>query len=331
MGCKDLPDSLAGPPDLHAADLLHLSLELLAVVLLAVVLEGSLGLGAVVDSVVQLVEDGLQGRLEAGSPVNGTAAGGGRAGLVHPVHAVGTDEGVQALGSLLDGLVEGLAGAVATLTEDLVLGEEHTVDTTHQAATLTVEVRVDLLLKGGLVEVAGADGDTHGDGLLLSLASDILEDGEGGVNTTALTEEGSDGAAGTLGGDEDDIDVLGDIDVGDALEDGGETVGEVQSLALGDLGLDSGPGLALGGVTEEVHDDGTLGDGLVDLEQVLAGNPAVLYSILPRLTVLSDTDDDVQTVVAEVETLAVTLRAVADEGKGVVLEVLLQRGLAIDQ
>ena len=84
-----------------------------------------------------------------------------------------------------------------------------------------------------------------------------------------------------------------------------------------------GPGLGLGGVGEQVHDDGALGDGLVDLEEVLAGNPAILDGVVPGLAVLADTDDDVQAVVTEVEALAVTLRAVADEGEGVVLEVLL--------
>jgi len=113
-------DGSAGSPDLQVADLLHLGLKLLAVVLLAVVLEGALGLGTILDSVVEAVEDGLQGVLELGGPVDGTAAGGGGAGLVHPVHAVGTDQGVQGLGGLLDGLVEGLAGGVAALAEDLV-------------------------------------------------------------------------------------------------------------------------------------------------------------------------------------------------------------------
>lgn len=95
-------------------------------------------------------------------------------------------------------------------------------------------------------------------------------------------------------------------------------------LSLGDLGLDVGPSLGLGSIAEQVHDDGTLGDGLVDLKQVLAGNPAILNSIVPRLSVLAHTNDDVQAVVTEVETLAVTLRTVADQGKGVVLEVLLE-------
>lgn len=225
-----LPDSLAGSPDLEVANLLHLGLVLLAVVGLAVVVEGALGLGAVADRVVEVVEDGLEGVLELGGPVNGTAAGGGGAGLEHPVHAVGANQGVQGLGRLLDGLVESLRGAVAALAENLVLGEEHAVDATHEAAALTVEVRVDLLLKGGLVEVAGADGDTQSNGLLLSLASDVLEDGKRRVDATALAEEGADGAARALGSAENDVNVLGDVDVGLVLENGGEAMREVESL-----------------------------------------------------------------------------------------------------
>ena len=94
-------------------------------------------------------------------------------------------------------------------------------------------------------------------------------------------------------------------------------------LAL-ELGLDGRPCLGLGGIGEEVHDNSGLANGLVNVEQVLAGDPAILHGVLPRGTVLSYTDDDVQAVVTEVETLAVTLRAVADKGEGIVLEVLLR-------
>lgn len=94
-------------------------------------------------------------------------------------------------------------------------------------------------------------------------------------------------------------------------------------LALGDHGLQAGPGLLLGGITEEVHDNGTLLDSLVNLEKVDAGLPAILDGLLPASAVLADTDNDVQAVVAEVEALAVALGAVANEGEGVVLEVLL--------
>ena len=89
------------------------------------------------------------------------------------------------------------------------------------------------------------------------------------------------------------------------------------------------PGLRLGSITEQVHDDGTLGDGLIDLEQVLARDPAILLGILPGLAVLSDANDDVQAIVAKVETLTVALRAVADQSKGVVLEVVLLVKLAL--
>lgn len=95
-------------------------------------------------------------------------------------------------------------------------------------------------------------------------------------------------------------------------------------LSLGDLRLQVGPGLGLGSIGQQVHDDGALGDGLVDLEQVLAGDPAILDGVLPGLAVFSHTDDDVQAVVTEVETLAVALGAVADQCEGVVLEVLLR-------
>ena len=95
------------------------------------------------------------------------------------------------------------------------------------------------------------------------------------------------------------------------------------NLALDELGLDGGPGLGLSSVGQQVHDNGTAGDGLIDVEEVLASNPAILLSVLPGLAVLPDTDDDVEAVVAEVEALAVTLRAVADESKSVVLEVVL--------
>jgi hypothetical protein len=120
---------------------------------------------------------------------------------------------------------------VAALTENLVLSEEHTVDTTHQATTLAVQVGVYLLLECGLVHVSGTDADTEGDSLLLGLASNVLVDGDGGVDATALTEEGADGTAGALGGNEDDVNVGGDFDLGEVFEDRGETVGEVESLS----------------------------------------------------------------------------------------------------
>lgn len=99
-----------------------------------------------------------------------------------------------------------------------------------------------------------------------------------------------------------------------------ETVGEVEGLSLGDQGSDLGPGRRLGGIGKQVHDDGTLLDSLWDIEQGLSGNPTVLLSLLPRFSTLSDTDNDLDTLVSGVKRLTVTLRSVTDHGEGVVLE-----------
>jgi len=225
-------DSLASPPDLKVADLLHLGLKLGPVVLLRGVFKSAASLLTSLDGSVKVVKDGLEGVLETRAPVDGTTTGSGGASGVHVVHTVGTDKRVKGLSGLLDSLVESLGRRVTTLTEDLVLGEEHAVNTTHQATTLTVKVRVDLLLESGLVEVTRADGDTESDSLLLGLAGDILVDGNGRVDTTALTEESTDGTARALGSDEDDVDIRRDLDLGLVLEDGGETVREIEGLQV---------------------------------------------------------------------------------------------------
>ncbi len=121
---------------------------------------------------------------------------------------------------------------MALLAEHFVLREEHAVDAAHEAAALAVEVGVHLLLEGGLVEVAGADGDTQSLGLLVGFACHVLEDGKRAVDTSALAEERADSAAAALGCDEDHVDVGGDLNAGLRLEDRREAVGEVECLEV---------------------------------------------------------------------------------------------------
>jgi hypothetical protein len=70
-------DGLSGAPDLEVVNLLELLVVLLTVVGLRVVLERALGLAAVLDGGVEVVEDGLKGILEALAPVDGTTTGSG--------------------------------------------------------------------------------------------------------------------------------------------------------------------------------------------------------------------------------------------------------------
>jgi hypothetical protein len=65
-----------------------------------------------------------------------------------------------------------------------------------------------------LVTVSRTDGDSESDGLLLGLSGDVLVNGDGRVDSSSLEEEGSNGSAGTLGGDENDVDVSGGNDTG---------------------------------------------------------------------------------------------------------------------
>ncbi len=95
-------------------------------------------------------------------------------------------------------------------------------------------------------------------------------------------------------------------------------------LSLGKQRLDLWPSLALSGVTQEVHDNGTSVNGFFHLEEVLSGDPTILNSLLPRGPILAHADDDVETVITEVEALTVALGAISDQGKCIILVVILR-------
>lgn len=68
-------------------------------------------------------------------------------------------------------------------------------------------------------------------------------------------------------------------------------------LSLRQLGLDRRPSLALRSIAEEVHDDRTLRDSLVDIEQIRTRNPAILLGLLPRRSIFPDPNDDVHAII----------------------------------
>jgi hypothetical protein len=67
---------------------------------------------------------------------------------------------------------------------------------------------------------------------LFGFTGDVLEDGEGGVDTSTFFEEGTDGTTGTFWGDEDDVDVGGGNDAGKVFIDNGKAVGEIECLGI---------------------------------------------------------------------------------------------------
>ena len=55
-------------------------------------------------------------------------------------------------------------------------------------------------------------------------------------------------------------------------------------------------------------------------------NPSVFLSLFPALAVLADTNNDFKTIVASIQPLAMALGPIADEGQGIIFEIVLELG-----
>ena len=205
------------------------------------------------------------------------------------------------------------------LAQHFILGQQQSLDGTHQRATLTGEVAGCLALEGGLKQVAGSDADAEGDGLLLGLAAGILIDGIRAVQAAALAEHGAQAGAAALRGNENHVDILRWDDARAVAPVDGEAVTVVEGLARCEVLLDGGPHLYLSGIAEQHAEDGATLGGLFDAEERLARHPAVGHSLFEGLA-LALAHDDVEAVVAQVASLAGALDAVADDGDDLVFQ-----------
>ncbi len=123
-----------------------------------------------------------------------------------------------------------------------------------------------------------------------------------------------------FGATEDHIDIGRGHDARALLVGDAEAVGEIERLARCEVLFDGGPYGDLPGVGEQILDDrGALG-GLFDFEERFARHPAVGDGLVPAFRALALADDDVESVVAQVQRLAGALHAVADDGDGFVFE-----------
>ena len=147
--------------------------------------------------------------------------------------------------------------------------------------------------------------------------------GETGIDARAGKEIAADVQAGTLRGDHDHVHVLRRDDAGLFLVGDGKAVREIQRVAGLEIFLHDRPDGALGGVRNEHLDDGALLHRFLDVEQRLAGFPAVGDGAVPvALERFGLADDDLEAVVAQVQSLRRALHAVADDGDGLVFEHL---------
>lgn len=78
---------------------------------------------------------------------------------------------------------------MAPLSQDFILRKEHAVDATHKAASLAVQIRIDLFLERRLVEVTRANCYTQSYSFLFRFTSNVLVNGDRRVNTPSLFEQ----------------------------------------------------------------------------------------------------------------------------------------------
>lgn len=164
----------------------------------------------------------------------------------------------------------------------------------------TIKVGVNLLLKGGLIHVTRANADTKGDSFFFGLACNVSPYGNARIDTPTFLEKSTNSTTRTLGSHKDNINIFRRYDVGVIFENYRETMGEIESLALGNERSKSRPRLRLSCIRKEVHDNSSFSNGLFDGEKSLTGYPATFEGLFPALTVFADTNNDVEAVVMSV-------------------------------
>jgi len=183
---------------------------------------------------------------------------------------------------------------------------------------LAEEIGLGLLLEGCLEDAGAGASDAlgPGEGGFPGVAALVLVDGDQGRHSLALLVLAADGVAGALGGDHDDVDVLGRYD---RLVKDGEAMAEEQGLA----GLE-----VRGNVLLVDRGDDEVGDGHHDDVRLLHGFGRVknleaeLLGDRAALALGVEADDDLDAALLEIEGMGVSLGAEADHGAGLPLEKL---------
>ena len=178
------------------------------------------------------------------------------------------------------------------------------------------------MLEIRLEKISGTDAYSQGDRALKRMACGILVYGIGGVDSAAFHEETAEGGAGALRSNHDYVHVSGRDNAGALLVGDCESMGEIQAFALGQVLLDGGPCCDLSCVGYEIFDDGCLLACLFDAEERLSGNPSVLDGLVVGCAGTL-ADDDIESVVPEVEGLSGALDAVADDGYDFVFQYFM--------
>ena len=198
----------------------------------------------------------------------------------------------------------------------VVLGLPHAVDGSHQNATFASEVAVNFFLESRFKQISRTHCEAEGASAFGRIASGILIYGKARVDALTFEEQAANRGARTLGGHEDDIDILAGNNKCLVGIDDAETVGEIKRLARSKVWLDEGPVFLLPRIRKQVLHHGALGCRFFDGEEGHAGLPAVLNGEIPRTALVAQTDDDIEAVVTHIERLATPLNAITQYRDG---------------
>jgi len=189
---------------------------------------------------------------------------------------------------------------------------------TAEDGLLTEEIGFGLLFEGGLEDTptGTADAFRPGESGLFGRAALVLVNGDEGRDTLALLILTANGVTGSLGGDHDDVDMLGRLD---RLVMDREAVAEEEGV----------PGMEIGGdiLLIDLGDD-EVGDshhdhiGLLDCLGGVKNLEAELLGDLTAFALWVKSDDDLDAALLEVEGMGVSLGTEADHGTGFPLEEL---------
>lgn len=281
-----------------------------------------------------------------GNPILGELAGlDVLEGGLHPlldgsIDNLGPDYNITILGGLGDGethaansrlvdhvndelqLVEhfeiGHLGLVSGLDESLESGLNKCRGTAAKHGLLAEEIGLGLFLEAGFENTAAGSADTlgPGEGGLLGVAALVLMNGDERGDTLAFLILATHGVAGALGGDHDDVNVLGWLD---RLEVNRETVAEEEGMTRVEI---RGDVFLVHFWNDEVGNRDKDHVGLLDCLGCVENRESKLLGDLTALALRVKTDDHLDAAFLEVQGVCVSLGTEADHGAGFSLEEL---------
>src|SRR6202011_977292 len=78
-----------------------------------------------------------------------------------------------------------------------------------------------------------------------------------------------------------------------------------------------------GNYGEEIHDNCPLFNGFFNVKEILSWNPSIFLGLFPGRSILTNPNNDIQSIIPGIQSLSMTLRSVSNKRKRIILEIFL--------